>query len=160
MENQPTKSQLLQSIQNDYQAWQDTLAQFDDTRMVQAKIGDWTIKDIIAHITWHENEMVGILKAHALVGSLWWNEPTDQRNRHIFEQNQGRALDDVRQEAERVHAQMMQLLELFPEADLFDPSGFPGMPPDWQPVMLIVQNTYEHYRDHIGDVSTFRDKNK
>jgi hypothetical protein len=26
------------------------------------------------------------------------------------------------------------------------------MPPDWQPWMIIVQNTYEHYQDHIPDI--------
>jgi hypothetical protein len=155
MENQPTKSQLLESIQNDYQAWQGSLAQLDDARMVQVKIGDWTIKDIIAHITWHENEMVNVLRAHALVGSPWWDEPTDQRNRHIFEQYQGCALDDVRQEAGRVHGQMVQLLELLPEADLYDPGCFPGMPPDWQPCELIVQNTYEHYQHHLRDLKAY-----
>ncbi len=153
MENQPTKSQLLESIQNDYQAWKDTLAKLDDVRMVTLKIGDWTIKDIIAHITWHENEMIGLLKTHVLAGSPWWNEPTEQRNRHIFELNQGRALDEVRREAERIHGEMVQLLEALPEADLYDPASFAGMPPDWQPSDLIVQNTYEHYQDHLKDLT-------
>ena len=33
-----------------------------------------------------------------------------------------------------------------------DPTGFPNMPPDWQPWLVIAQNTYQHYQDHIKDV--------
>ncbi|MBN1538467.1 MAG: ClbS/DfsB family four-helix bundle protein [Anaerolineales bacterium] len=153
MENQPTKSELLKSIQEDYQAWQESLRQFDDIWIAQVKIGEWTIKDIIAHITWHEIEMIGLLEAHALVGSPWWNLPTDQRNQKIYEQNRERTLEDVRQEAAHAHAQLVQLLEALPEADLYDPAGFPDMPSDWQPWMLIVQNTYEHYRTHLEDLN-------
>lgn len=158
MENQPTKSQLLGSTQNDYQAWTEFLAQLDDAQMGELKIGAWTIKDIIAHLTWHEKEMVGLLKAHALVGSPWWELPTDQRNQLIYEQNKDRTLEDIRQEAGRVHTRLVQLLEALPESDLYDPAGFPNMPSDWKPCDLIIQNTYEHYRDHLKDISAFRGK--
>ncbi len=43
-------------------------------------------------------------------------------------------------------------LRTLSDEDLIDPSSFPNMPPDWQPWMIIAQNTYEHYRDHILDV--------
>jgi hypothetical protein len=149
MEKLPTKSELINAIQEDYQAWDSAVAGLDDDRLVQVKIGEWTIKDIIAHITWHENEMAGLLQAHALVGSPWWDKPTDERNRLIFEQNQSRPLADIRQEARQVHAQLEQLLEALPEADLYDPTSFPDMPSDWKPYDLIAQNTHEHYRDHL-----------
>jgi hypothetical protein len=152
METSPSKSELVKAIKVDYQAWEKSLAQFDDDQMIHVKIGEWTIKDIIAHITWHEKEMVGLLEAHALVGSAWWNLPTDDRNRMIFEENKARHLEDIRRAAEEVHQQLIQLLATFPEDDLYDPASFPNMPSDWQPWMLIAQNTYEHYRDHTQDI--------
>ncbi len=152
MENSPTKSQIMDAIHKEYRVWEGLLAQLDDAKMVQLKIGEWTIKDIIAHLAWHEKEMVGMLKAHALTGSPWWNLPTDQRNHLIFEENKDRPLDDVREEANLAHKLLMQLLESLPEEDLYDASRFAGMPLDWQPWMLLVQNTYEHYQDHIRDL--------
>jgi len=38
------------------------------------------------------------------------------------------------------------------DENMTDPTGFPNMPPDWQPWLVIAQNTYQHYQDHIKDV--------
>lgn len=158
MENSPTKSQLLESIRNNFQVWEESLKQMDDSQMAQAKIGEWTVKDVIAHITWHEKEMVGLIQAHALVGSPWWDLPTDQRNQLIYEENKDRLLNEVREEANLAHGQLIQLVEALPEGDLYDPASFPGMPPDWQPVILIVQNTYEHYQNHLHNLMAYLDE--
>lgn len=50
--------------------------------------GTWSLKDVIAHLTWYEREMVGMLKARAFVGSSYWELPLDGRNALIFEESQ------------------------------------------------------------------------
>jgi hypothetical protein len=40
--------------------------------LVPMGAGKWTVKDVIAHITWHERQMIGLLEGRALVGSPWW----------------------------------------------------------------------------------------
>jgi len=54
--------------------------------------GEWSIKDIIAHITWGERENIGVVRAHAVVGSDLWHLSEDERNAAVFEQNRSRGL--------------------------------------------------------------------
>jgi hypothetical protein len=160
METPPDASQLLERIQSAWQAWSDLLGKIDPTRMTQPGVaGDWSIKDVIAHITWHEGEMVGLIEAHALVGSELWNLPTDERNAAIYELVRDQPLDQVLAESAQVHQQLVETLPSLSDQDLTDPGGFPGMPPDWQPWLIIAQNTYEHYQDHMLDLEKWTSQN-
>ncbi len=145
--------QFIGTIQSTWSAWETLIKQVLEERMTQpGAAGDWSLKDIIAHITWYEKEMVGLITAHALVGSELWNLPTDERNAAIYELVKDQPLEQVLAESEQVHQQLMEVLLTLSDQDLTDPGSFPNMPPDWQPWMIIAQNTYEHYEDHMRDV--------
>ena len=153
MDSSPRVQQLIDTIQGNWATWEAIVAQIDEERLTQSGVaGDWTLKDIIAHITWHEKEMVGLITAHALVGSELWNLPTDERNAAIYEEVRNEPLEQVLEESAGIHQQLLELLPTLSDEDLTNPESFPNMPPDWQPWMLIAQNTYEHYQDHILDV--------
>ena len=153
MDQPGSVQQLTEAIQNDWTNWEALLAQVNKEDLNSSGVAaDWSMKDIIAHITWHEKEMVGLISAHALVGSELWNLPTDERNAAIYEEVKDQPVEQVLAESEQVHQQLLDALPSLSDQDLTDPSGFPNMPPDWQPGMLIAQNTYEHYQDHIQDV--------
>ena len=153
MDQPGSVQQLTKTIQNARTTWEALLRQVDQGQFTAPGVaGDWTLKDIIAHITWHEKEMVGLIQAHALVGSELWNLPTDERNAAIYDQVRDQPLEQVLEESVQVHQQLLNALPSLSDEDLTDPSGFPNMPPDWQPGMIIAQNTYEHYQDHIQDV--------
>jgi hypothetical protein len=115
----------------------------------------WSLKDIIAHVAWHEREMVGLLESKALAGSDWWNLPMDERNSLIYEQHKDMPLDEVLAWAEKEYARFAKAFEALPEEALNAPSFFENMPPDWTPWEIIADNTYIHYRDHIDDIETW-----
>ena len=147
-----TKSQLIENILAARAAWESALAGLDDDQIIQPAAGGWSLKDIIAHLTWHEREMIGLIQAHALVGSEMWGWPLDERNHAIYLANKDRRLPEVRQEAGQVYALLLQSLETLSDEDLNDPARFPGMPEDWQPWKPIAENTWEHYQDHLADL--------
>ncbi len=90
MEQPPTVQQLIANIQNERAAWETLIEQIDQERLTSPGVaGSWSVKDIIAHITWFEREMISLVKAHALVGSELWNLPTDERNAAIYEEIRG-----------------------------------------------------------------------
>jgi uncharacterized protein (TIGR03083 family) len=133
--------------------WDALLAQVDEGRMAQAgACGEWSIKDVVAHITWHEREMIKLLETRTLAGSELWELPLDERNEAIFEENQRRALEEVREEARGVFDVLLRQAETLADEELHDASRFSGMPPDWQPWQVIAENTYEHYEDHSSQV--------
>ena len=151
-----TKSELLANIRQARADWEAALAQLDDPQILHPGTGGWSLKDVIAHITWHEREMIGVAQAHALVGSEMWGWPLDERNHAIYLSNKDRSLVDVRQEAGQVYPQLLQALDTLSDDELSDPARFPGMPQDWQPWKLIAENTYEHYLDHLADLQAGR----
>jgi hypothetical protein len=147
------KQTFLATLRRDRGQWDALLAQIARERMTApGVVGAWSIKDIIAHVTWHEREMVGLATAHALVGSELWNLPQDQRNAAIYEQNRQRDLDDVLREAQQVFQELVAALAPLSNEDLNDPARFPGMPPDWVPWQIIAGNTYEHYQHHTPSI--------
>lgn len=117
---------------------------------------EWTIKDVIAHITWHENEMIGMVNAREVDGSPLWQLSTDDRNHQIYLHYKDRQLADVLLEADRVHAEMMKVLAVVAEDELNDPSRWKNWPEawsgEWTPWKVIASNTYEHYADHLPDL--------
>mgnify|MGYP001032694283 FL=1 len=117
--------------------------------------GEWSPKDVLAHITWHEQQMIGVIEQMALVGSAWWNLPTDERNAHIYALNQERAWEDVLAEAQQVYPCLYQALAALPEAAFQDASLYREMPADWAPWQVFAGNTFEHYEQHLEALRRF-----
>jgi hypothetical protein len=152
------QQELLTAVQDDWANWQNVLARVGEQRMTEpGASGAWSVKDIIAHITFFENEMVGLLQTRVLAGSDLWALPQDERNRVIYEQNRSRALGDVLAESAQVHARMVRLLDGLSDADLLEAARFKEMPADWLPWRIIAENTFEHYRDHAAIVRAWLD---
>jgi hypothetical protein len=154
------KTELLDTIGAEHARWEAVLEEVDEARMSEAGVvGEWSVKDLIAHITWSERQMVGMLRARAFVGSELWQLSQDERNAAIFEQNRHRSLKEVREEARQVFAQLLEELEGLTEEEVHDPGRFPGMPAEVPPWRIIAGNTFWHYREHTEDIRAWLEKN-
>ena len=144
-----TRDEMLTRTRDAWARWEATLAEVPEERMEDPGVaGDWSAKDVIAHITWFEKEMIGLVKARAFVGSDLWLVGTHERNAVIHEENKDRPLEDVRAESAAVHPELVARLETLTDEDLLDPSRFPPMPAEWKPIEVIEGNTFEHYDQH------------
>jgi hypothetical protein len=151
------KSTLIKLVTESRLNLDQLIAQFDTEAMLRPGLcGEWSLKDVTAHITWHEREMIGVLRARALQGSDLWGLPLDQRNQAIFEQLQGLSLERVRVEAAQVHQQLCEEIQKLDEEDLHNPGRFNQFPPDWLPWELLAENTYRHYQDHLPALKDWR----
>ena len=147
------KTSFLDSLKTERARWDALLAQVGEARMtVPGAEGEWSVKDIIAHVSWSEREMVGVLRAHALVGSELWNLPQDEENAAIYAENRERPLDDVLHDSQAVYAQLLEELRGMSEEAVNDPGQFRDMPAGWIPWDIIAGNTYRHYRDHAATI--------
>lgn len=153
MQNPQTVQELIGKVNTERSTWQGLLEQIDPEKMHESGVsGEWSLKDVIAHITWHENEMVNMVQNHVLKGSDLWELITDERNAVIQEENRHKSLEQVMEESDQIHQQLMELLPTLSDEDLINPDNFTGMPPDWQPWTILADNTYEHYQHHIKDL--------
>ena len=156
MPSPTTVSQFINTLQQERAKWNTMIDSIDREDMLSlGVVGEWSLKDLIAHITWFERQMVELVQAHALVGSELWNLPTDERNAAIYADVRGQSLEQVLAESTQVHQQLLELLPTLSDEDLTNAGNFPHMPPDWQPWLIIAQNTYEHYQQHMPDIQNW-----
>lgn len=145
-----TKSEFIEKIHRAREEWDQFVRNIDREEMLRPGFcGEWSLKDVVAHITWYEREMVNLFKAHAFTGSPYWELPLDERNAVLFEENKDLPLEQVLRESREVFPELMRQLESLTDEDLNDPARFPGMPADWQSWQVIAGNTYEHYEAHL-----------
>jgi hypothetical protein len=141
------------------EAWDAAIAGFEQDEMVMPSFcGDWSVKDVIAHIGWYDREMVKMLEAKKFGDSRLWRMSLDERNAVIFRENKGRMPEEVLEEQSRVFATLIGLLVVMTEDDLNEPTHFPGMPLEWRPWQVIASNTYEHYEAHLCQARRWREE--
>lgn len=148
------KNELINTLSETRFEFDSALAEVDPSQMaVLGVIGAWSVKDVIAHITWSVKETVGMLEAKALVGSELWRLPEEQRNAAVYEANQSRILDKVMAESQQAHRKLVDLIEEIPEHDLLHADWFAGLPGgEWPPWRVIKVNVSDHYVHHTNDI--------
>lgn len=147
------KTEFIGRVKTERSCWNELLNRVPDALMLEPGIeGDWSAKDILAHVMWYEREMVGMLKSRALVGSDWWALTLEERNAAVHEEVRGMSLEKVRTESARVFTALIQQLELLPGNALDDPAQFEHMPAEWAPSDVIGSNTFRHYPEHTQSI--------
>lgn len=150
------KIEFMEMIRSARNALDTLLSKFNQEQMdMSPDEKDWTLKDVIAHISWYEDEMVHVLRQHALEGSDWWELPLDERNAAIYASSRNDDLAGIVTKEAQTYQTMLELLEELDESDLNDSLAFKGMPADWQPWSVIASNTYEHYQDHQDQIKEY-----
>src|SRR5690242_19446194 len=91
--------------------WEAVLARAPREGLTEPSLpGGWSVKDVLAHITWGEHEGIGLMRARRLVGSDLWKLHDDARNAIVVEQNRSRPLDEVLRDHEATSRQFIEEL--------------------------------------------------
>ena len=150
------KAELLESIRSRRREWDEALARVAEERMITAGAsGEWSVKDIIAHVTWWESQTADMLQTKILSDAKIWQMPQDLRNDAVYKESRDRPLDEVREESGAAFLWLIASIESLGEDDLTDPSRYRNMPAEWTPWRVIVANTYAHYYQHLPDIRTW-----
>lgn len=130
-----SKAQLLDDLRNEQAGWDALLADIGEDHMTQpGAAGDWSIKDIVAHLTGWRRRTVARFQAarrHEPEPPTDWpadlddDDEVDKINAWIEDANRDRPLAAVLSDARTVNEQLLAAVEAMPEADLHDPSRFP-----------------------------------
>lgn len=152
------REELMERVRASRERWNEVLARVPVERMTEPGVaGEWSVKDIVAHLTWFDREMIGLVEAKAFIGSDLWELPPHERNAEIHKRNRDRSLPEVATEAGLVFGVLVDLLGRLSDQDLADPQCFPGMPEDWVPGDIFAQNTFEHYDAHAAALERWLD---
>jgi len=158
-----SKSKLHQSIESGYALFTTLLAELDEEQMTQpGAIGTWSVKDTIAHILVHEQRMIRWIRER-LHGDLpithqpyaMPDDELDMLNEQIYQENRNRSLDDIMRDLDKTHVEVLTLVEIAAEEDLFDSRRFQlqGGEQLWE---AIAANTFWHYEEHNQDIRNWQ----
>ena len=147
-----TGARLAEILRSERARWNALLDQVDLERMdVPGVEGEWSVKQLVAHLTWYERSVVEGAKQVASSGTFTRRRPEgvglDEMNARIAAQASTRSAQEVLAEAQQVFDQLLAVIEPIPQDILNDPRIL-GLPDDRVPWMGVANNSYAHYRQH------------
>lgn len=153
------RATFLEKLQSGRAEWESLLAEVGEKRMLEpGATGEWSVKDVIAHIMWCEREMIGVCRARALVGSALWELSDDERNQIMISWYRDHSLQDVLAEERQIYAQLLDEVRMLSDEDLNDARRFRDMPASWLPWQMIAGCSFQHYQDHILPIRAWLDE--
>jgi hypothetical protein len=159
-DEQMTGAHLVSILQTERAEWNALLAQVGLERMEEpVAAGEWSVKEIVAHLTWYERSVVENARRVFSGGEFvrprdrgeWAGLSMDERNELIVEQARPRPASDVLAEADDVFNQLLAVVAACPDRLLNDTTLL-DLPDDIPPWMRLANNSYGHYQEHARDV--------
>ncbi|MCC7022595.1 MAG: ClbS/DfsB family four-helix bundle protein [Thermomicrobiales bacterium] len=156
----PTKGEVLAAIDRERQAWEDLLAEIGEARMLEpGPMGDWSFKDLTAHLTGWRARWLQRLEAAANgqpePPPVWpANRTTDDEiNAWIHEINEDRLLGEVIGESRESFARLAEIVQMLPDEALNDPGRFPWLEGQALGPALVNGGYFGHFHEeHEPDV--------
>jgi uncharacterized protein (TIGR03083 family) len=152
------KARTLAALDTRFNEFLAVLAQVPPDRMEEPSLdGGWSVKDLLAHITfWEWHTLTGIQAGLRGERPDWPHGSADTLNARVYERSHDRPLADVRADFDRTHQAFMDQIAALDEADLIEKGRFA-----WtgsQPVRLwVYQDGYGHYAVHIRQLQAWLD---
>ena len=148
------RGQLLKRVDR---AWQGLLASYaglSEAELMQPGVtGDWSVKEIIAHVTWWEEEALTHLPVILDGGrpprySVQYGG-IDAFNALMAERKAGLSLSEVLEARDETHRRLVEFLQTVPESELVRETRFRRR---------LRLDTYGHYRLHAEAIRAWRER--
>jgi hypothetical protein len=157
-----TGPRLVGILQAERARWNALLAQVEPDRMeIPGVEGEWSVKELVAHLTWYERGIVEGAQQILRMGTFTRRRPDgmglDEMNVRIAAGARERPASDVLAEADEVFGQLLTLIAACPEEILNDPRRL-GLPDDMVPWMGVANTSYAHYREHEPALRAWLDR--
>jgi hypothetical protein len=156
------KATLIANLKTERAAWDAAIERINATWLDEPNVdgSGHSIRDLLCHVQWYEREMIGMLKARAIVGSRLWYLSPEERNTVIFASAREQSGVELLHTGPEVFRELLSEVETLTETDLIDPLHFRHMPESWIPWEVIAMNTYQHYGEHLPDILVWLDRHK
>ncbi len=146
------KQQLLERVDKAWEDLKQSYAGLSEHELTEAGVmGDWSVKDIIAHVTWWEEEALKYLpvllkggtppRYSALYGGI------DAFNTLMTQRKRSLSLAEVLQERNDTHRRLIKFIQDAPEDQCRREDGFRRR---------LRLDTYAHYSLHAEAIRRWR----
>lgn len=148
------KQQLLRRLDRVWEALKESYAGLSECDLIRAGVmGDWSIKDIIAHVTWWEEEALKNLpillrgekppRYSVLYGGI------DAFNALMTEQKKDLSLSEVLRQRDDTHSRLIDFIQRVPENQCNRETRFRHR---------LRLDTYGHYAKHAEAIWRWREQ--
>jgi len=147
------RQQLLHRLETAWAAFQASYAGLDDSRLTErGVVEDWSVKDILAHVTTWEEEALTYLPLilaggrpprYAAVGGI------DAFNARMTEQKRALSLAEVRAQLDATHHRLIAFIESVPDEPFATETRFRHR---------LRLDTYSHYPIHTRMIQDWRNE--
>jgi len=162
MSTNASKTQLLNDLGDEKDRWEALLQDIGESNMTQPGVaGEWSIKDIVAHLTGWRRRTLARFQAelrHETLPPPPWPEQLqtdDEINAWIYVANRDLPLADVLHDSRDAFAQLVETLDAFPEAELVDPARFPWLGGESPTAAALFGHFHE---EHEPDMRAWLDR--
>jgi hypothetical protein len=145
------KTQLLAALEDARAQLDEVLAELDPAALETPGVaGDWSVKDVLAHLTACEVELLTDLglteRGQKPKRTAWDDAAVEAQNQAWYQQYKTRPLERVIADYDGVHRQMLRKVNALPEKTL-------AAPQPWlkgQPLQdYLREEVVDHERDHL-----------
>jgi hypothetical protein len=157
------KTELLEMLEDGRQEIMEMIEDLPDEVLLEpGVVGEWSIKDILAHLTFWEGQIVTLL-FQAKSGmpkpstAHFGQEALDDLNKRFYESGKERSLEIIWQDWASVRKQTIRRVSEFSDTDLNDLQRFPWLKgvPLYQ---WIMNDTIEHDDEHADQIRDWLDR--
>lgn len=145
-----TKDELLKNLHEEQARWEALLDQIGEAHMDEPGVAeDWSIKDIVAHLTgWRQRTVMRLQTAQRGAGEPLPPWPAhlqtdDEINDWIYESNRYRSVHEVLTASRQTFQQLVSAITALPEAELLDPQRFTWL--EGEP--LSAASLFSHFHE-------------
>ena len=148
------KPQVIDKLEAAYRDFTESYAGLSDAQMLAPGVtGEWSVKDLLAHVTWWEEEALkhlpGILRGvrpprySVLYGGI------DAFNAKMTAEHQALSLGEARRQAADVHRRLVEYLQTIPDEQFASETRFRRR---------LKLDTYGHYLLHAAAIRAWRSR--
>lgn len=153
-----SKEEILDRLRTERARLEAAIAGLSEETMCQpGVVGHWSVKDVLAHITAWEAE---------LVTALWYNtigrrprladiRDVDAWNKRRYEENKDRPLERILNDLRGVHEQLLRRIEALSDDELDDPHLY-AWTGGQTLAEVIAENSYAHEAEHAEQIEAYR----
>jgi hypothetical protein len=148
------RQQLLKKLDKAWVEFRDSYAGLSDEQLMETGVvEDWSVKDIIAHVTWWEEEALKHLPLIISEGrpprySTQYGG-IDAFNAMMSDRRRDLSFADILQQQEAIHGQLIGYLESVPETQYIQETRFRHR---------LRLDTYSHYPIHTKAIREWRER--
>ncbi len=142
------KEQLLKRIEKAWETLKDSYAGLSSSELMESGVtGNWSVRDVIAHVTWWEEEALTHLPRILAGGRPARYSTTyggiDAFNAKMTEERKGLSLAEVLAQRDEVHRRLIEFIRTVPEDQIARETRFRRR---------LRLDTYGHYLKHAAAI--------